>query len=135
MSNSTATFTLVVWTQLHENYGAHNWGGEGVCPQHWKAKGGSEYALVKGFTLEEMQRCDTDRMVEELSRMKKIECDNDYYREYIIGWDWYTDSNAKKLIENPWNWSKFETAQEMIERELQTESNKDWEYWEIEQAL
>ena len=32
---------LVIHTQNYENYGAHDWDGEGDCPQHWKAKGGS----------------------------------------------------------------------------------------------
>lgn len=37
------TFRLVIVTQVYENYGAHDWDGEGPCPQYWKAKGGSEY--------------------------------------------------------------------------------------------
>ena len=28
--------------QVHENYGAHDWDGQGECPNYWKAKGGSE---------------------------------------------------------------------------------------------
>ena len=31
---------LVIRTQIHENYGAHDWDGTGECPQYWKAKGG-----------------------------------------------------------------------------------------------
>lgn len=30
----------VIHTQVYENYGAHNWDGQGECPQYWKAKGG-----------------------------------------------------------------------------------------------
>jgi hypothetical protein len=29
-----------------ENYGAHDWNGEGECPQRWKFKGGSEYKIL-----------------------------------------------------------------------------------------
>lgn len=36
---------LVIQTQEYENYGAHDWDGEGACPQRWKAKGGSEYMV------------------------------------------------------------------------------------------
>ena len=37
---------LVIATQDYENYGAHDWDGEGVCPHYWKAKGGSEYKIT-----------------------------------------------------------------------------------------
>jgi hypothetical protein len=36
---------LVLNTQYMENYGAHSWDGEGECPQHWKAKGGTTYVI------------------------------------------------------------------------------------------
>jgi hypothetical protein len=37
---------LVIDTQYKENYGAHDWDGEGECPQYWKFKGGSEYKVL-----------------------------------------------------------------------------------------
>lgn len=37
---------LVIRTQYMENYGAHDWNGEGECPQRWKSKGGSEYKVL-----------------------------------------------------------------------------------------
>ena len=33
----------VIQTQYRENYGAHDWDGEGKCPQYWKFKGGDTY--------------------------------------------------------------------------------------------
>ena len=36
---------IVVSTQFRENYGAHDWDGQGECPQYWKCKGGSTYVL------------------------------------------------------------------------------------------
>lgn len=36
---------LVIQTQVRENYGAHDWNGEGECPQHWKCKGGNTYIV------------------------------------------------------------------------------------------
>ncbi len=37
---------LVIDTQYMENYGAHDWDGQGECPQYWKAKGGSEFKVT-----------------------------------------------------------------------------------------
>ena len=50
---------LVITTQLQENYGAHNWDGEGACPQYWKMKGGSEYKIL-GIPAD----CDPDEIAE-----------------------------------------------------------------------
>ena len=36
---------LIIDTQYSENYGAHDWDGEGRCPQYWKHKGGSSYKV------------------------------------------------------------------------------------------
>jgi hypothetical protein len=43
---------LVIYTQYQENYGAHDWDGEGACPQYWKMKGGSTF-VVEGLTAEQ----------------------------------------------------------------------------------
>jgi len=37
---------LVITTQYQENYGAHDWDGQGECPQYWKMKGGSEFKVT-----------------------------------------------------------------------------------------
>ena len=37
---------LVLNTQYMENYSAHDWDGKGICPQHWKPKGGSTYVVT-----------------------------------------------------------------------------------------
>jgi len=66
---------LLISTQVYENYGAHDWEGEGPCPQYWKAKGGSEY-VVKKF------RGDATTAVMVLR--SQIECDNEHIRETII---------------------------------------------------
>ena len=36
---------IVINTQYKENYGAHDWDGQGECPQYWKFKGGSTYVV------------------------------------------------------------------------------------------
>jgi hypothetical protein len=37
--------TLQITTQYDENYGAHDWNGEGECPQYWKNKGEQIFTL------------------------------------------------------------------------------------------
>lgn len=67
---------LLITTQVYENYGAHDWDGEGSCPQYWKAKGSGEY-YIKDMT--------ESSMVEAmLVNRSKIEQDTDYCRESII---------------------------------------------------
>ena len=41
----------IIQTQHMENYGAHDWDGEGECPQRWKPKGGNTY--IFNCTIEE----------------------------------------------------------------------------------
>jgi len=69
---------LVIYTQFRENYGAHDWDGEGACPQYWKNKGGDTYVVE--CTLEQAQdagfyanvgRCIAHR--------------SDYSEEFIVG--------------------------------------------------
>ena len=42
---SNLSIRVVFHTQYRENYGAHDWDGEGECPQYWKSKGGSTYIV------------------------------------------------------------------------------------------
>ena len=37
--------TLQITAQYEENYGAHDWNGEGQCPQYWKNKGSQVFTL------------------------------------------------------------------------------------------
>ena len=71
---------LLITTQVYENYGAHDWDGEGECPQYWKAKGGNDY-VVKKFK-------DLNKVTETVMALRsQIECDNEHFRETIIGWE------------------------------------------------
>ncbi len=70
---------LLITTQVYENYGAHDWDGEGECPQYWKAKGGNDY-VVKKFK-------DFSAVSETVMALRgQIEQSNDGFRETIIGW-------------------------------------------------
>ena len=67
---------LLITTQVYENYGAHDWEGEGVCPQYWKAKGGCDY-VVKNINV--------NKVTETVMAVRgQIEEDNDHFRETII---------------------------------------------------
>ena len=74
---------LVIRTQLMENYGAHDWDGEGQCPQYWKMKGGSEYKVTNVPLNIDYQ---------EVVAMANVEKNNEYVREYILDWSIEDDS-------------------------------------------
>lgn len=73
---------LVIRTQYMENYGAHDWNGQGECPQYWKMKGGSEYKITDVPLNIDYQ---------EVVSMANVETDNEYCREYILEWSMESD--------------------------------------------
>lgn len=70
---------LVIQTQYMENYGAHDWDGQGTCPEYWKAKGGSEY-MVEGVPL----NIDYEEVIAMLGQ--EVNHSSSYSREWVIGW-------------------------------------------------
>jgi hypothetical protein len=78
---------LLITTQTQENYGAHDWDGEGACPQYWKFKGGIDYKYDLG------QFGRSEEAITELVMVlrEQIEEDNDYYRNHIIGYEIVAD--------------------------------------------
>jgi hypothetical protein len=75
---------LHIQTQVYENYGAHDWDGEGECPQYWKAKGGNDYMVPK-------VKNEADATMAVMALRSQIECNNEGFRETIIGWDLVSD--------------------------------------------
>jgi hypothetical protein len=68
---------LLITTQTWENYGTD-------MEPYWKPKGGSDY-VVKKFR-------DVNSVTEVMMALRsQVECDNDYYREHIIGWEIVAD--------------------------------------------
>tara|TARA_Y100000310_G_scaffold248853_1_gene254821 strand:+ start:251 stop:661 length:411 start_codon:yes stop_codon:yes gene_type:complete len=67
--------TVHVETQCRENYGAHDWDGEGSCPQHWKNKGGDDYVIANAPSVE-----DAEHFVSHY-----ICHNNEYSTEHIVG--------------------------------------------------
>lgn len=86
----------IVQTQYRENYGAHDWDGTGVCPQHWKNKFGSTYVVIG-------EGSDFDSVVNYVINHK-----SDYSEEYIISSkdvsDEYVENVAKEssIDFEPW---------------------------------
>ena len=74
---------LLIITQVYENYGAHDWDGEGECPQYWKPKGGSEY-VVKNIDVNRV-----DHLVKGV--WNQVESASEYYRETILLWEVVAD--------------------------------------------
>ena len=75
--------TLIITTQHRENYGAHDWNGEGECPQYWKYKGGSTY-FVTDLTDKQINKI-AQNGIPTLSAM--IETINESFEEYILDWE------------------------------------------------
>jgi len=87
---------LFIETQVRENYAAHDWDGQGECPQGWKCKGGSTYVV-------EDAPLDVDALKALVAKVSPhIEQNNDYFHEYVL--DWYVESDDFK--------TEFERMQE-----------------------
>lgn len=74
---SNFSIRVVFQTQFLENYGAHDWDGEGECPQRWKPKGGDTY--IVSATAAEIADPQWWDMV-----TKTIEHSSEYSKEYVI---------------------------------------------------
>ena len=87
---------LHIQTQDQENYGAHDWDGEGECPQYWKFKGGEDFFIPKFKGGEEAATMAV------MALRSQIEDDNQYFRRQIIGWsivanDYMTEFEKSQL--------------------------------------
>jgi len=84
--NTGTTFRIVLHTQIYENYGAHDWDGQGECPQQWKAKGGSEYHQPIGDANAVLALGEKGiaRLVKEMA--KKVAQYDDYIDEWFIAY-------------------------------------------------
>jgi hypothetical protein len=75
---------VVIDTQFMENYGAHDWDGQGECPQYWKMKGGSSYK-VRNVPSDADIKAVVDLVAPEFVH------DDIGSREYIIGYSMEND--------------------------------------------
>ena len=80
---------ILLHTQIHENYGAHDWDGKGECPQYWKAKGGNDIELDRELTLNEAADAELVKFLV-AAATAKINRKSDSYEEYVIDWELVT---------------------------------------------
>jgi len=87
---------LIITTQYKENYGFHDWDGEGKCPQYWKYKGGTTY-VYPSVDVEK-----ADKLVAFLKPY--IEYINDAEEQYVIDYsvepDTYVTEDTKLALEH-----------------------------------
>ena len=93
--------TLVIQTQVRENYGAHDWDGKGECPQYWKFKGGHTY-FVTDLTSAQINKI-ANGGIPTLTDL--IEYKDTHFEEYILDWeirDLGKNGDGKGPICEPW---------------------------------
>jgi hypothetical protein len=90
---------LHIYTQDQENYGAHDWDGKGQCPQYWKFKGGQDYFVPMGNSI----NSETATAIVMAVR-GDIEESNDYYISQIIGWDVVADDFMTDFEKSQLEW-------------------------------
>lgn len=91
---------LHIQTQYMENYGAHDWDGEGECPQYWKFKGGEDYFYALG---------DAGRSEEALAELvealrSRVEWDDVGSRSYIVGYGVVADDFMTQFERSQLEW-------------------------------
>ena len=89
---------LHIQTQYMENYGAHDWDGEGECPQYWKFKGGEDFF----YPLGKYGRTHAALTELVMALRPQVEWDNVGSRSYIVGWgvvedDYMTEFEKSQL--------------------------------------
>jgi hypothetical protein len=81
---------IAIYTQIRENYGAHDWDGKGACPQYWKCKGGDVY-IVPDLTVAQTLKV-KENGIPTLKAL--IESRNEGFEEYVIDYE-ILDNDAK----------------------------------------
>ena len=84
---------LIIDTQHRENYGAHDWDGEGQAPQYWKNKGGSTY-VVENLSSSQVSKIRKDG-IPTLSKL--IERSDEFFQEFILDFTFVDD------VATPWD--------------------------------
>ena len=105
-----------VMTQIHENYGAHEWDGVGECPQMWKAKGGEDYIIMGAPSVEDAEHfveyrvCSSDEYSSEevvssteVAEGFRTEMEKYFGKEEAVRIDW-TKRFESRYCRGGWNW-------------------------------
>ena len=91
---------LHIVCQYSENYGAHDWDGQGECPQRWKMKGGEDYFYPLG---------DAGRSDEALAELvnhfrKEIEWHDQGSSQQIVGYGVVADDYMTEFEKSQLEW-------------------------------
>lgn len=77
---------IILHTQIHENYGAHDWDGRGECPQYWKAKGGNDIQVMRPLSYNEAADGTLVHQIVHAATLK-VNKRTEYFEEYVIDWE------------------------------------------------
>ena len=73
---------LHIVCQYEENYGSHDWNGQGECPQYWKFKGGEDYFYQLGA-----YEPSAEHLAELVTLLRKhVTWSDQGSRQYIVGY-------------------------------------------------
>ena len=86
---------FVIRTQFMENYGAHDWDGQGECPQRWKFKGGSEYKITG---------VDPTADPQDYINLADVEFSSEGAREYIVNYSFEADDYMSDFEKSQLEW-------------------------------
>jgi hypothetical protein len=111
----------VIQTQFLENYGAHDWDGQGECPQYWKPKGGDTYVIDISIS----QNMDIEFWKH---LMSFIEYSGDYAREYSVGETIVDDIDFKESDYAP-NWDAPYYLKWLDDGRLHSTRTSFWDEW------
>jgi hypothetical protein len=88
---------LIVHTQHQENYGAHDWDGEGECPQYWKNKGGDAIVVAdidQGTAAAIAAAGNMGKLARDRIDALNLQ-DDEYFIETVIDWELIDDSDIE----------------------------------------
>ena len=126
LTEGVKMWRVVVSTQVRENYGAHDWSGEGECPQYWKCKGGNDHVL--GSFSDEPEQSKVDALVAEWCN--KPSEDPEYYQEtmiasHLLAPGQMTTDETDRLAWDPILNRLYEMVEEAIAMAKQAEREKE----------
>ena len=91
---------LHITCQYEENYGAHDWDGEGSCPQHWKMKGGEDYFYQLGA-----YEPSAEHLAELVTVLRtRFEWSNVGSRQYMVGYGVVADDFLTEYERSQLEW-------------------------------
>tara|TARA_B110000285_G_scaffold116232_2_gene131700 strand:- start:3031 stop:3345 length:315 start_codon:yes stop_codon:yes gene_type:complete len=78
--------TVIITSQYQENYGAHDWDGNGDCPQHWKNKGSHLFSIELDIDL--LMYCqDADEVLTQMCAAHNSDHERFIYMEHEVQWN------------------------------------------------